>query len=102
MKFSPTPLGGAMLLTPDPIEDERGFFLRAFTVEEFEKHGLNPAVANCSISYNRHKSTLRGMHFQVAPHAEAKLVRCIQGALFDVIVDLRPESPTFKQWFGAE
>ncbi len=102
MHFTETKLKGAYILDLKPIEDERGFFARTFCVQEFEAHGLNPCVVQCNVSYNRHKGTLRGMHYQSAPHAEAKLVRCICGAIYDVIIDLRPESPTFKQWVGVE
>ena len=102
MHFTETKLKGAYILDLKPIEDERGFFARTFCVQEFEAHGLNPCVVQCNVSYNKHKGTLRGMHYQSAPHAEAKLVRCICGAIYDVIIDLRPESPTFKQWVGVE
>ena len=97
-----TKLQGAYIIEPEPIEDERGFFARTFCVREFEAHGLNPHVAQCNISYNPKRGTLRGMHYQAAPHAEAKLVRCIRGAIYDVIIDLRPESPTFKEWVAVE
>lgn len=102
MIFTPTSLAGAYLITPDFIEDERGFFARTFCRREFEDHGLNPDIVQCNLSFNKTKGTLRGMHYQAAPHAEVKLVRCTAGAIYDVIIDLRPESPTFKQWFGAE
>ena len=102
MRFIKTRLEGAYIIEPEPIEDERGFFARTFCVREFEAHGLNPCVAQCNISFNKKKGALRGMHFQVAPHAEAKLVRCIRGAIYDVIVDLRPESVTFTEWMAVE
>ena len=102
MRFIETRLEGAYIIEPEPIEDERGFFARTFCVREFEAHGLNPCVAQCNISFNKKKGTLRGMHYQVAPHAEAKMVRCIRGAMYDVIIDLRPESPTFKEWIAVE
>ncbi|MBU1052821.1 MAG: dTDP-4-dehydrorhamnose 3,5-epimerase [Proteobacteria bacterium] len=102
MKFTEIKLKGAFIITPDLIKDERGFFARAFCRHEFIDHGLNPDLFQCNISFNRKKGTLRGMHYQVAPHSEAKLVRCTSGFIYDVIIDLRPESPTFKQWFGAE
>ena len=102
MKFTETKLKGAFIITPDLIEDERGFFARAFCRREFEEHGLNPDLVQCNISFNKTKGTLRGMHYQAGPHAEVKLVRCTAGAIYDVIVDLRPESPTFKQWFSTE
>jgi dTDP-4-dehydrorhamnose 3,5-epimerase len=82
--------------------EERGFFGRSYCRREFEAHGLNPCVPQCNVSYNRNRGTLRGMHYQEWPHREAKLVRCARGALYDVIVDLRPESPTFRRWFGME
>ena len=85
-----------------PIEDERGFFARSFCEKEFSERGLNPRVVQCNVSFNRRRGTLRGMHFQAAPHEEAKLVRCTAGAIWDVMVDLRPGSPTFKRWHGAE
>lgn len=102
MIFSETPLKGAYVLELDRIEDERGFFARSWCVKEFKKHGLNPDLVQCSVSFNKKKGTLRGMHYQAAPHEEAKLVRCTRGALYDVIIDLRPDSGTFKQWFGVE
>jgi dTDP-4-dehydrorhamnose 3,5-epimerase len=100
--FVPTPLAGAFVVDLKRLEDERGFFARAFCREEFAEQGLNAAVAQCNISFNPKRGTLRGLHFQVEPHAEAKLVRCTQGAVWDVIVDLRPESPTFKKPFSLE
>jgi dTDP-4-dehydrorhamnose 3,5-epimerase len=102
MLFHETPLKGAFLIEPERIEDERGFFARTFCRQEFEARGLNPDIAQCSLSFNRRKGTLRGMHFQAAPHAEDKVVRCTGGAIYDVIVDLRPDSPTFKQWTAAD
>jgi dTDP-4-dehydrorhamnose 3,5-epimerase len=102
MLFRETPLKGAFLIEPERLEDERGFFARTFCRKEFESHGLNPDIAQCSVSFNRRKGTLRGMHFQAAPHAEDKVVRCAAGAICDVIVDLRPDSPTFKRWTAAE
>lgn len=102
MLFRETKLKGAYLVEPERLEDDRGFFARTWCQREFETHGLNPRLVQCSISFNRKKGTLRGMHYQVAPHAEAKLVRCTMGAIYDVIVDLRPESPTFKQWIAEE
>ena len=102
MIFKETKLKGAYVIEIEPIEDERGFFARSFCAEEFEKYGLNPSIAQCNISYNQKKGTLRGMHYQVAPHAETKLLRCTMGAIYDVIIDLRPDSPTFKQWVATE
>jgi dTDP-4-dehydrorhamnose 3,5-epimerase len=101
MIFRETPLPGAWLLEPERIEDERGFFARTFCRDEFAKRGLDPTVAQCSLSYNDRKGTLRGLHFQIAPHEEVKLVRVTHGAIWDVIVDLRPHSPTFKQHFSV-
>jgi dTDP-4-dehydrorhamnose 3,5-epimerase len=102
LKLLPTALSGAWLVEPEPLSDERGFFARTFCADEFRRHGLNPAIAQCSISFNRERGTLRGMHYQAAPHEEAKLVRCTQGAIFDAIVDLRPGSATRHRWFGVE
>jgi dTDP-4-dehydrorhamnose 3,5-epimerase len=100
--FTETRLPGVFIVEPQRLEDERGFFARSWSPEEFEAHGLNPRLAQCSISYNKRKGTLRGMHYQVAPRAEAKLVRCTAGAIYDVALDLRPESPAFRQWISAE
>jgi dTDP-4-dehydrorhamnose 3,5-epimerase len=100
--FIPTALDGASLIELTPAGDERGFFARAFCRREFEAHGLNPNLAQCNLSFNKSRGTLRGMHYQLAPHAEVKLIRCTRGAIYDVIVDLRPQSRTFKQWMGVE
>lgn len=100
MIFHPTPLAGAFVIELEPRGDARGSFARTYCAREFAEHGISMNVAQCNLSVNRVKGTLRGMHFQVAPHAEAKLVRCAQGAMWDVIVDLRPGSPTCRQWFG--
>ena len=102
MKFIPTRIAGACLIEPELIQDERGFFARAWCKEEFIAQGLNPQFVQCSISFNVRKGTLRGMHYQAKPHEEAKLVRCTRGAIYDVIVDLRPASATFKQWVAVE
>jgi len=102
MIFKETKLKGAYLIELERLEDERGFFARSFCQKEFEEHGLNPRIVQCNISFNKKKGTLRGMHYQVAPYEEAKLVSCINGAIYDVIIDLRPDSPTFKQWFTIE
>lgn len=102
MRFLPTPLAGAYVLEIEPREDERGFFARSFCQEEFEKLGLNPRIAQTNVSYNKRRGTLRGMHYQAAPHAEAKLVRCTQGAIWDAIIDLRPDSPSFRRWHAVE
>jgi len=101
MIFRETPLAGAWLLEPERFEDERGFFARTFCREDFAARGLDPDVAQCSVSFNHRRGTLRGLHFQAAPDAEVKLVRVTRGALWDVIVDLRPESPTFRRHFAA-
>jgi dTDP-4-dehydrorhamnose 3,5-epimerase len=102
MIFTPADLPGAFVVQPEPIEDERGSFARLFTPGEFEARGLNSRIALASVSFNRVKGTLRGMHYQLAPHAETKLVRCGVGAIYDVIVDLRPDSPAFRRWIGVE
>lgn len=95
MIFTETALAGAFLIEPERIEDQRGFFARSFCTAEFAAHGLDTRCAQCNISFNARRGTLRGMHFQRAPHEEAKTVRCTSGAIHDVIVDLRRESPTF-------
>ena len=102
MKFVETELKGAFIIEPEPLEDERGFFARTWCRKEFEQHGLNCNVVQCNISFNRNKGTLRGMHYQASPFEEAKLVRCIMGAIYDVIVDLRPDSKTFMCWIPVE
>lgn len=101
MIFRKTPLTGAYLIEPERLEDTRGFFARTFCRREFEAHGLVTEVAQCNTSFNRQLGTLRGMHYQVAPHEEPKLVRCTTGRVHDVIIDLRPESETFKQYFAV-
>jgi dTDP-4-dehydrorhamnose 3,5-epimerase len=100
--FTETKLRGVYVIEPERRADERGFFARTFCVDEFEAHGLDPRIAQCSTSFNRKRGTLRGMHYQAAPHAEVKVVRCTAGAIYDVAIDLRPDSPTFKQWVAAE
>ena len=102
MKFAELELRGAFLIEPVRSEDERGFFARSFDEYEFAARGLVSRWVQCSISFNKKKGTLRGMHYQVAPHAETKLVRCTMGSLYDVIIDLRPASPTYKRWFSLE
>jgi dTDP-4-dehydrorhamnose 3,5-epimerase len=102
MLFRETPLAGAFVVDLDRKPDQRGFFSRSFCNEEFEAHGLTPAIVQCNISFNHRRGTLRGMHYQVPPAPEAKLVRCLRGAIYDVIVDMRPGSPTFLQHFGIE
>jgi len=95
--FTPTKLPGAWVLELDPHEDERGFFARSWCERECEARGLNPRVVQCNVSFNKRRGTLRGMHYQAAPHQEAKLIRCTRGSIHDVIIDLRPGSPVFKQ-----
>jgi dTDP-4-dehydrorhamnose 3,5-epimerase len=102
MFFSQTRIQGAFIVQIDPRADERGFFARGFCRKEFEAHGLKADIAQANIGMNRLRGTLRGLHYQIPPHAEAKLVRCTAGALFDVIVDLRPGSSSYKQWVGVE
>lgn len=101
MIVTPTPLKGAYIVDPERKEDSRGFFARTWCCEEAEARGLNSRIVQCSISFNIRKGTLRGMHYQAAPYEETKVVRCTMGAIFDVIIDLRRESPTFKQHFHA-
>ncbi len=102
MKFIETPLKGAFVIELDKIGDERGFFARAFCKKEFADHGLASEFLQVNNSMSAIKGTLRGMHYQLAPHAETKVVRCIRGSLYDQILDIRPDSPTFGQSFGAE
>ena len=102
MIFEETDFKGVYLIEIEPIADERGFFARSFCRKEFEAHGLNPSVSQCNVSYNRRKGTLRGMHYQVAPHAEAKLVSCLSGSIYDVVIDLRPNSATYRKWLAVE
>ena len=102
MRFVETELPGAYLIEPELLGDERGFFARTFCAREFTEHGLKPAVAQANLSFNRRQGTLRGMHYQLPPAAEAKLVRCTRGAIYDVIADLRPGSPTYLSHVGVE
>jgi dTDP-4-dehydrorhamnose 3,5-epimerase len=102
VKFTPTPLAGACIIELQQLPDERGFFARQWCQHEFEAQGLTARIAQANVSYNHTAGTLRGMHYQIAPHQESKLVRCTAGAIFDVIVDLRKDSETYLQWFGAE
>ncbi|EIJ43123.1 dTDP-4-dehydrorhamnose 3,5-epimerase [Beggiatoa alba B18LD] len=102
MKFTQTTLAGAYLIEPELRIDERGFFARAWCEQEFTAQGLNPRLVQCNISFNHKKGTLRGMHYQAKPHEEVKVVRCTAGAIYDVIIDIRPDSPTFKSWFAVE
>jgi dTDP-4-dehydrorhamnose 3,5-epimerase len=100
--FTETKLAGAFIVDLDPHEDERGFFARSWCADEFQRHGLNPRLVQCNISFNQKRGTLRGMHYQIAPHEEAKLVRCTRGAIFDVMIDLQIASPTYCQWVAVE
>lgn len=102
MIFHETELEGAYLIELEKHEDSRGFFARSFCRKEFEKNGLNPKVMQANLSYSQSRGTLRGLHYQVQPHAEAKFVRCTSGSIYDVIVDLRPESSSYRQWLGIE
>ena len=102
MIFNHTKFAGVYIVELDKMFDERGFFARTWCAKEFEEHGLNPKLVQCNLSYNIRKGTLRGMHYQVAPFAEAKVVSCLSGAIYDVILDLRAESPTFGQWQAFE
>ncbi|MFH0882217.1 MAG: dTDP-4-dehydrorhamnose 3,5-epimerase [bacterium] len=102
MKFSETDLSGAYIIALEAHEDQRGYFARAFCEREFSEHGLVSRFVQCNMSGNPKRGTLRGMHYQLPPHEEVKLIRCIQGAIWDCIVDLRPDSSTFRRWQGFE
>jgi dTDP-4-dehydrorhamnose 3,5-epimerase len=102
MKFIPTILPGAYVIELEPIIDHRGFFARGFCQREFEQNGLRDHFVQCNVSWNKERGTLRGMHYQLPPHAEVKVVRCTRGAIYDVIVDLRSDSPTYCKWIGVE
>jgi dTDP-4-dehydrorhamnose 3,5-epimerase len=102
MRFTETKLKGAFIIEPERLEDERGFFARSWCEREAAAYGLYPKWVQCNISFNKQKATLRGMHYQSAPFAEAKLIRCTMGAIYDVLIDLRPDSSTFKQWVAIE
>jgi dTDP-4-dehydrorhamnose 3,5-epimerase len=101
MIFDETKLAGVFKIRPERKPDDRGFFARTWCQKEYADHGLDARLVQCSISYNIRKGTLRGMHYQQAPFAETKVVRCTQGAIYDVVVDLRPQSPTFREWIAA-
>ena len=101
MIFTELKVKGAYRIELERIEDERGFFARTWSAQEFAERGLNPHLAQCSMSYNKKKGTLRGLHYQVAPHQEAKLVQCTRGAIYDVVLDLRPASPSDRRWDAA-
>jgi dTDP-4-dehydrorhamnose 3,5-epimerase len=100
--FTPTSLQGAYVIEMERREDNRGFFARAWCSREFQAQGLNPTVVQVNVGFSLKRGTLRGLHYQIAPREEVKFVRCTRGAVFDVMVDLRPDSPTWKQWFGLE
>jgi dTDP-4-dehydrorhamnose 3,5-epimerase len=102
MQFIPAKIAGAYLVELERIADDRGFFARTWCEREFAEHGLDARLVQCSLSFSPERGTLRGMHYQAAPHAEVKLVRCTRGVIFDVIVDLRPDSPTRMAWEGFE
>jgi dTDP-4-dehydrorhamnose 3,5-epimerase len=102
MVFTETALQGAFIIEPELIEDDRGFFACLWRKEEFSRHGLNERVVQANISFNKQRGTLRGLHFQIEPNQEAKLVRCTAGAIYDVVADLRENSPTFRHWIGIE
>ena len=102
MRFTETPLKGAYIIEINKIGDDRGFFGRSWCRKEMADAGLNPNIAQINTSYSQHKGTFRGLHYQIQPHQECKMVRCTKGSIFDVIVDIRPESPTFLRWFGTD
>jgi dTDP-4-dehydrorhamnose 3,5-epimerase len=102
VQFQPTPIPGAVVVGLDPIGDDRGFFARAFSREEFEAQGLLADVVHANVSFNRRRGTVRGFHYQLAPAQEAKLIRCVRGAMHDVVLDLRETSPTYLQHFAVE
>lgn len=102
MEFEPAGLEGAWVLHLERQEDDRGFFARAWCADEFRKRGLTSSLEQCSLSYNRVAGTLRGMHYQASPGEEAKVVRCIRGAIYDVLVDLRPPSPSYRKWVARQ
>jgi dTDP-4-dehydrorhamnose 3,5-epimerase len=102
MRFIELALPGLFLVELELIQDERGFFARSWCQREFAEHGLNPQLVQCNVSFNHKRGTLRGLHYQTEPHAEDKLVRCTRGSIFDVALDLRPDSPTYLRWLGIE
>jgi dTDP-4-dehydrorhamnose 3,5-epimerase len=102
MKFTPTPLAGAWVIDIERHADDRGFFARTFCTDEFSTRGITFTAVQCNISHNARQGTLRGMHFQKPPYEEPKLVSCAAGAVYDVVIDIRPTSPTYAQWFGVE
>ena len=102
MIFNKTKLNDACIIDLNKLEDERGFFARAFCLKEFEEHAIKMPIAQANVSYSRSKQTLRGMHYQTKPYDEAKLIRCTQGGIYDVIIDVRPDSSTYGEWIGVE
>jgi dTDP-4-dehydrorhamnose 3,5-epimerase len=102
MRFGPTSIPGVVLVEPELLEDERGFFARCFCAEEFAARGMDPRIVQCSVSFTQQRGAVRGLHYQRAPHGETKLVRCTAGGLWDVVVDLRPASSTFGRHYGVE
>jgi dTDP-4-dehydrorhamnose 3,5-epimerase len=102
VKFLETPLENVFVIQLEPVDDERGSFARVWCREEFEASGLETSLAQANVSFNRRRGTLRGLHYQIAPREETKVVRCTRGALWDVAVDVRPDSPTYLNWFGLE
>jgi dTDP-4-dehydrorhamnose 3,5-epimerase len=102
MRFTEAALEGAFIIDPEPRQDERGFFARTWCEREFAAQGLHLRWVQCNISFSKDRGTVRGLHYQAAPYAEAKLIRCTIGAIYDVIIDLRPDSPTFKRWAAVE
>lgn len=102
MRFQATPIPGLLVIDIEPHHDERGLFARTFCADELANHGIRLGIAQCSVSFSPHARTLRGLHFQAPPHAEVKLVRCTRGAVFDVTVDLRRDSPTQRRWFAVK
>jgi dTDP-4-dehydrorhamnose 3,5-epimerase len=102
MIFHETDLSGVLIIEPELIRDERGFFTSTWNAREFEQRGLNVNLRQCNIAFNLQRGTIRGMHFQKKPHQEAKLTRCVRGAIYDVVIDLRPESPTRYRWVAVE
>lgn len=102
MRFSPLPIDGSMLIEPEPMRDERGYFARVWCAEEFARQGLDARAAQANLGVSPRRGTLRGLHYQDAPDLEAKLVRCLRGAAYDVIVDLRPASPSYRRWHAVE
>lgn len=102
MRFTPTIIPGLTVIHLEPLHDERGFFARSWCRREFEAHGLNSNCMQCNVAYNLHENTLRGLHYQAPPHEEAKLIQVLRGAVYDVVFDVRPTSPTFQKWFSLE